>query len=132
MGRQWKAWGVVVALMAWGVAPASVRAAAMTVSIQVPPVQRLEGVTVVEATAAGVTDGTVVVKSNIPWTLVADAAGADVLWRTAGGVWQRVGDRSPVLSGPPGVHEVDYQLRLASRPGGTAVLVRLSLTPALR
>ncbi|MDQ7821107.1 MAG: hypothetical protein QN173_10840 [Armatimonadota bacterium] len=131
MDRRWKAWGAVGALVAWGLMPAGARAAAMTVSIQVSPVQRLEGATTVQVTSAGVADGTVVVKSNIPWVLVADAAGADVLWRAAGGTWQRVGDRSPVLSGPPGVHEVGYQLRLASSPGGP-VQVRLSLTPALR
>jgi hypothetical protein len=134
MVSRWKVWGAAVALWVWGASAVGAQAAATTVSIQVPPAQRLEGATTVAARAGELVRNVVVVKSNLPWTLVAHVVegSGEVLWRVAGGTWQPIGSRSPVLSGRPGVHAVDYQLRVVAGPaGGPLALVRFSVIPAL-
>ncbi len=130
MVRRWQVWSAAAALAAWGLMPAGVQAAATTVSVQVSPVQRLEGDTLAVVPADRAAEGTVVVKSNIAWTLVAEVSGSagGVLWRADGGPWRRLGTRTPVLSGRPGMYPVRYEVRPATAGAGPAH-IRLSLSP---
>lgn len=92
-------------------APA-VQAATQQVAVTVPATQILEGTTALSLTGPTLVRAHVVVKSNIPWTLVAQAvggAGAEV--RMPGGSWMPVTDAAPVLRGGRGVHAVTYEVR---------------------
>lgn len=130
VGRWWRVWGAVVALVGYGVVPAGA-GAETTVSVQVPAVQRLEGDAVMRVFPGSTASGSAVVKSNIPWTLVAgvESGSGEVFWRTEGGTWKRAASHFPVLSGQAGVHQVPYQVRLAPGAPGPA-LIRLSVLPA--
>jgi hypothetical protein len=118
---------VLLALLA--VAPAA-QAASAQVTISVPPTQTLEGVTTVAlASGAATTRAQLVVKSNVPWTLVARVSGTipGTAFRVGAGAWTPLDTVTPVLRGPRGVHVVTYEVRTQGAAQG---LITLSLAPA--
>jgi len=116
---------LVLALLA--AAPAAAQTGSTLVTIAVPPVQALEGVTTFPVPpAAAPYRAEVVVKSNTPWTLVARVSGParGVAWRTGTGTWVPLGEVTPVLRGERGVHIVAYEVRVQ---GGGPVQLTLAL-----
>lgn len=103
---------VAALLLVLASAPA-VQAATQQVAVTVPATQALEGTTVLSLTGTSPVRTLVVVKSNVPWTLVArvSGAGAGVMLSAAGGPWMPVADTAPVLRGGRGVHVVTYEVR---------------------
>lgn len=118
---------VLLALLA--VAPAA-QAASTQVSISIPPTQAIEGITTVALTSgAATTQARLVVKSNVPWTLVARVSGTipGAAFRVGAGAWAPLDTVTPVLRGPRGVHVVTVEVRTQGAAQG---LVTLSLAPA--
>ncbi|HET6947272.1 MAG TPA: hypothetical protein VFJ45_05600 [bacterium] len=124
---------VAVLLVLLAVAPAA-QAASTQVSISIPVTQAIEGITTVALTSgAATTQARLVVKSNVPWTLVARVSGTipGAAFRVGAGAWAPLDTVTPVLRGPRGVHVVTVEVRtqgaaqglvtlsLASAPGGT-------------
>ena len=122
----------VVAVLAvlLAVAPAA-QAASTLVTISVPPTQILEGVTTVALTTGTTTArAQLVVKSNVPWTLVARVSGTtSATLRVGIGAWMPLGATTPVLRGGRGVHLVTYEVRSQGAPQG---LVTLVLAPEVK
>lgn len=119
---------VAVLLVLLAVAPAA-QAASTQVTISVPPTQTLEGVTTVAlSSGAASTRAQLVVKSNVPWTLVARVSGTipEAALRTGTGAWTSLGAVTQVLRGPRGVHVVTYEVRMQ---GGAQGFVTLALMP---
>lgn len=117
---------------------ATAQAASTVVSISIPPTQQLEGSTIkVVADGAMVQRGQLVVKSNVPWVLVAhvDGVAGEVVWRSADATaWKALGLVTLLLRGPKGVHLVAYELQArleADRGTGRTALVKFSLEPSL-
>lgn len=118
---------VLLALLA--VAPAA-QGASTQVSISIPPTQAIEGITTVALTSgAATTQARLVVKSNVPWTLVARVSGTipGAAFRVGAGAWAPLDTVTPVLRGPRGVHVVTVEVRTQGAAQG---LVTLSLAPA--
>ena len=118
---------VLLALLA--VAPAA-QAASTQVSISIPLTQAIEGITTVALTSgAATTQARLVVKSNVPWTLVARVSGTipGAAFRVGAGAWAPLDTVTPVLRGPRGVHVVTVEVRTQGAAQG---LITLSLAPA--
>ena len=120
---------VVVATTTW--------AASTVVGISVPPTQQLEGTTSHALTVnSPIQRGRLIIKSNIPWTLVANLSGeiVGVDWRNADSTsWQPLSGVAPLLRGPKGIHFFEYVIRVG--PGaplstGGLALVTFWLAPA--
>lgn len=106
----------VLALLAIVVAvlPVAAQAASTTVAISIPPTQVLEGATqLVVPPGVTVHAGSLTVKSNISWILIARVEGqADLTWRAAGGtVWQPLRDVTVLAHGAKGAHTIQYEVR---------------------
>lgn len=131
----WNRAVVVLAVAVLAMAPAIAHAASSAVSISVPVTQILEGTTSQAMAAGSELRGQLVVKSNIPWILLArlsDGA-VDVAWRPAGATaWQNLEATAPVLQGPKGVHTIEYQLRVGTvrHTAASVVQIAFSLVPA--
>jgi len=120
---------VAVLLVLLAVAPAA-QAASTQVSISIPVTQAIEGITTVALTSrAATTQARLVVKSNVPWTLVARVSGTipEAAFRVGAGAWTPLDAVTPVLRGPRGVHVVMYEVRTQGAAQG---LITLSLAPA--
>jgi hypothetical protein len=114
---------------------AAAQGAKSTVTITVPVVQRLDGTTalMVSSNISQQRDQ-LVVKSNIPWVLVAHASGAvgTVTWRIVGQTtWQQVGAATPVLEGLKGIRPVHYEVQLdpGAQQNGSRILLTFSVEP---
>ena len=120
---------VAVLLVLLAVAPAA-QAASTQVSISIPVTQAIEGITTVALTSrAATTQARLVVKSNVPWTLVARVSGTipEAAFRVGAGAWAPLDTVTPVLRGPRGVHVVTVEVRTQGAAQG---LITLSLAPA--
>ncbi len=98
--------------------PTTAWAEASVVSITVPPTQRLEEATALTLTATSrIHRGFLVVRSNIPWTLLARVSNSavQVAWKdSAAAAWRPLGAITPMLRGPKGVYKLEYALRVSA------------------
>lgn len=127
--------GVVLLAIVVAVLPVAVQAASTTVSIRIPPTQVLEGATqLVISPAVTVHSGSLTVKSNISWILMARVEGqADLTWRAAGSAaWQPLRDGTLLSRGAKGVHTILYEVRRnpATASAGQSTHVSFSLVAA--
>lgn len=126
---------VVLLAIVVAVLPVAVQAASTTVTIRIPPTQVLEGASqLVISPAVTVQSGSLTVKSNISWILMARVEGhEDLAWRTAGSAaWQPLRDGTLLSRGAKGVHTILYEVRRnpAMSSVGQTALITFSLVAA--
>lgn len=128
-------WGAMcaVAVVALSALPAAAQSASTTVTISVPPVQKVEGTaSLVVSASTPLLQGRLIIKSNTSWVMVAHSSSPDavVAWKLAGSsIWQQLGAATPVLTGLKGVRQVEFEVRLDNRTArpGAPVTVTFSV-----
>lgn len=118
---------LLAALIVVLAAGTAAQAGAQQVTVSVPVMQVLEGVTTLPLTAGASRRAQVVVKSNVPWRLAVrisgPAAGAHL--RVEGANWTAIEDGMPVVRGGRGVHRISYEVRSGAM-SGTLTLVLMA------
>jgi hypothetical protein len=118
---------VVIGLAA---APAAAQDAAAAVTISVPVAQVLEGPSRISLLPGTTLRETLIVKSNVPWTLVArtGASSGAISWgRSGSSGWQLLSPLSILAHGDKGTHTVDVHLRRADAVPGPSVIVTFAV-----